>query len=44
MQEALPRLAAALNVGGVLLKHRLIMGPMTDGLSVNGRPEQAMIE
>jgi 2,4-dienoyl-CoA reductase (NADPH2) len=44
MQEALPRLAAPLDVGGVSLRHRLIMGPMTDGLSVNGRPEQAMIE
>lgn len=44
MQAALPRLAAALNVGGVSLRHRLIMGPMTDGLSLNGRPGQAMIE
>jgi 2,4-dienoyl-CoA reductase (NADPH2) len=44
MREALPRLAAALKVGAVSLKHRLIMGPMTDGLSVKGRPEQAMIE
>ena len=44
MQEPLPRLAAALKVGALSLKHRLIMGPMTDGLSVNGRPEQAMIE
>lgn len=44
MQEALPRLAAALSLGSVSLKHRLVMGPMTDGLSVNGCPEQAMIE
>jgi 2,4-dienoyl-CoA reductase-like NADH-dependent reductase (Old Yellow Enzyme family)/thioredoxin reductase len=44
MQEALPRLAAGLQVGGVSLRHRLVMGPMTDGLSVDGLPGAAMIE
>src|SRR5271154_2817088 len=44
MQVALPRLAAPVNVGGLTLRHRLVMGPMTDGVSVNGGPERVMIE
>lgn len=44
MHGALPRLAQGLIVGGVALKHRLVMGAMTDGLSENGRPGRAMIE
>jgi 2,4-dienoyl-CoA reductase-like NADH-dependent reductase (Old Yellow Enzyme family)/thioredoxin reductase len=44
MHATLPRLAEGLHVGGVWLKHRLVMGALTDGLSENGRPGQAMIE